>query len=233
MAMADSFDQFVADAIDVKYQGTPEPFVDMMRIRTWNLCEFVDALVAGGYPPERLEGAVIRAFDLKLQFYYLVEVDLGIYNQAYSAALDANGLTYETATPNLLLTRLSLDQNLIGKMRILWERLMNLVYFVETGKEIPGKSKKGKFFTWIDNDAPHKWSWLGGFSGEIVAYDDRFRTPEFHKNSTLRKEIHERGLDPNELIRPLHNFTNGMWASVVSAVKGEIPMTRPTTTKLG
>ncbi|MBM4510051.1 hypothetical protein GS425_00060 [Rhodococcus hoagii] len=142
MAMADSFDQFVADAIDVKYQGTPEPFVDMMRIRSGTSASSLMRCCAGGYPPERLEGAVIRAFDLKLQFTTSSRWTWHL-QPGYSAALDANGLTYETATPNLLLTRLSLDQNLIGKMRILWERLMNLVYFVETGKEIPAKARRG------------------------------------------------------------------------------------------
>ena len=54
-------------------------------------------------------------------------------------------------------TTVSFDQNLISKSRILWERLMNFIYFLYTGKELETKnSKKVKFFRWAREDAPSK-----------------------------------------------------------------------------
>src|SRR4051794_31244281 len=119
--------------------------------------------------------------------YYIEDVDLGTYNESFYAPLMALGRPPDDAPPRLLLRRLSFDQNLIGKSRILWERVMNLVYLLETGKHLEKRrSKKAAFDQWLRSEAPEKWRILEPYGAEVQRFDDRFRTPEFHKNSMLR-----------------------------------------------
>jgi hypothetical protein len=169
---------------------------------------------------------------LKLQFYYITEVDLGIYSDVYGIPLTKRGLTDDAAPPLFLLLRLSLDQNLIGKLRVLWERLMNLVYFVENQcelKESNNRSKKGKFFASVNSPAGEKWQFLAGFKDIIQGHDDTFRSAEFHTSSTLRKEILQRTIDPNDITRVggLHYFLNGMWPNILSVMRGDGPVFLP------
>ncbi|KXX61077.1 hypothetical protein AZG88_34840 [Rhodococcus sp. LB1] len=225
MTMLGALELFITNALDEKYDATPPHWADMMGVRKLDLREFVESFDAGGYPAERTRGAVTRAYDLKLQYYYLAEVDLGTYNQVYSAEINNRGLSNETATPRLLLIRLSQDQSLIGKMRVLWERLMNLIYYVETGKDIAARSKKKAFFRWLETETvAAKWRYFQPYEQVIAQYDDKFRTPEFHKSSTLRREILERSLDINDLIEPLNYFTNGIWSNIISITKGNGPI---------
>lgn len=80
----------------------------------------------------------------------------------------------------------------ISKIRVAFERLMNLVVFVETGR-LPegGKSKKGTFGRFLDDHA--RWQFLRPLMQTIGDFDDRFRTPEVHKASTLRRILFHGG----------------------------------------
>ena len=83
------------------------------------------------------------------------------------------------------LLELSVNQSLIGKSRILWERLMNLVYHLETGRSLDVKgSKKTKFFYFLKDH--EKWHFLAAYRDTVTTFDDALRTPEYHKSSVLR-----------------------------------------------
>jgi hypothetical protein len=55
----------------------------------------------------------------------------------------------------------------------------------------------------------------------IERYDDRFRTPEFHKGSILRKELLGGAkIDLNELLELVNRATNAIWENLTSIVGG-------------
>jgi hypothetical protein len=218
------FEAFFDQAWRDHYAGRPSFVGEMSAVHKWSLRGFVDAYREGGYDEELLSACIDRAIDFKLQFYYVEEVDLGLYNANYFDQLRAMGLSEGASPPHMLLLRLSQDQNLIGKIRVLWERLMNLIYFLENGKDLDGRSKKKPFFGWVNRDEAAKWVYLSPFEAVIEEHDDRFRTPEFHKNSTLRKEILNQALDLNDVIKSLNFFTNGMWDNILRIMRGQ-PLT--------
>lgn len=83
------------------------------------------------------------------------------------------------------LYNISKAMNLINKTRILWERIMNFIYLIIERNEIPKrKSKKGYFKEWFDQKG---YKFLEEYYNYICIFDDKYRTPETHKQSTLRR----------------------------------------------
>jgi hypothetical protein len=71
-------------------------------------------------------------------------------------------------------------------------------------------------------ETPH-WKWLAAYESAITRYDDRFRTPEVHKRSTLRASLMN-GFDPitsgNSLLELQNLAMNQIWDNVQSIVGG-------------
>lgn len=86
------------------------------------------------------------------------------------------------------LYNISKDVNLINKTRILWERIMNFTYLLFERKdlEIRGskKSKKKYFYEWYTEKG---FKFFDTYYDYIKVFDEKYRTPENHKSSTLRK----------------------------------------------
>ena len=186
--------------------------------RRGSVIALVDAYEDGGiYPVDRLLGTVERAVDLQLQFHYIQYV-LGQINHQYYA----RGGGIEEPAPLVLvrLVREALDQDLIVKSRILWERAMNLVYYIETGRTIEARSKKTKFWKFCEEERP-QWWWLLAYKPRVDKYDDALRTPEVHKLSTLRRRFLGDGshIDANFLLDPV-NDVGLVWRNVVSIIGG-------------
>jgi len=219
--VATKFDTFMRSAIEAKYMRMYSDHyltvIEQNVILRWNLVDFIDRYVeAGVYPEERLPGLIYRLIDFKLELYYIQEVDLGIYNRIY---FDDPRYNQEIVPPDLLLVRLSFDQNLIGKSRVLWERLMQSIYYLEWGKSIEGKSVKGKFFNWARST--QTWQFLVPYEAVIEEFDQNYRTPEFHKGSRLRGEIlGSAKIDLNELMTLLNRAVNGVWDNLTSITTG-------------
>jgi hypothetical protein len=118
---------------------------------------------------------------------------------------------------------MALDQNLIGRSRIAWERLMRFVYFLETGTDLTpsgNRSYKAKFFAWVENQS--QWLWLAPYNAVITKHDQSFRTGEFHKGSVLRPRILGRDTPKNNDFLPLSNYMrNGIWPNILQVVSGE------------
>jgi hypothetical protein len=177
------------------------------------------------YPKERLERIIYDLFDIKLQLYYIIEVDLGLYNRlVYDRGYDKEKSQH---IPHVLLTRFSLDQTLISKSRILWERIMNFVYYLENGELLEEKASKRKskrkvFFNFIKSS--QKWRFLEPYEKVLQHYEDKFRTPEFHKSSVLRAELFGKNTnDPNELIEPVNRAMNILWENITAIISGQKP----------
>lgn len=119
-------------------------------------------------------------FDIKMQLFFILEVEMGKYNLIYN---EIRSFSEIKDKPLLALKKLSLDQNLIMKNRILWERVMNFIFYLIQGKKFEGKkSKVEKFFKIIENT---KWEYLKSYKPLIEILNDRWRTPEVHKGSVL------------------------------------------------
>ena len=227
---ATEFEAIVNQALEDKYAGWPADhrrmFLESHPVKRFDLDEFITVYVEGHiYPIDRLGSVIHDLFDLKLQLYFLVEVDLGLYNHlVWDRGYDQDD---PLSTPHLLITRMSLDQSLIAKSRILWERIMNFVYRLETGDELDNRtsrrrSKRAAFFEFASG-AP-AWRFLVPYANELEEYENKFRTPEFHKGSVLRAELlGNKENNATDLLKLLNRAMNVIWENVLQALRGEPP----------
>lgn len=119
------------------------------------------------------------------------------------------------------LYNLSKSLNLINKTRILWERIMNFSYLIFERKELEvGKSKKTKFEKWFINKNFIFFQELYNF---ICVFDEKYRTPENHKSSYLRKLFLNNELSPISGIslRILTSFNNEVYQNILRVLSGE------------
>jgi hypothetical protein len=205
------FEQMVSKAL-----GYPLPSHPLLA---WRLEELVnDYLQAKAYPVERLPGIIDRAIDLKAQLFFILDT-LGIHNELISGrGFDLHGAPM--SQPRLRLRHLAVMQSLIGQTRVLWERLMTLVYYLETGKDPDAKSIRRVFFRDIQ-DWSGKWGVLAEWESSIDAYDTDFRTPEYHTRSRMRKELFgDAPTDPNEVFALVTPVMNGFWEVLIAYVRG-------------
>ncbi|MFE3572629.1 hypothetical protein ACFXON_24790, partial [Bacillus subtilis] len=187
-------------------------------VLSWRLLEdfFEPYQSAGIYPIARLPHLAYAVMDLKMQFYFVTRVSGGTWNALLSGtefSLDDD----PTSRPGQYFQHLYLMQAGIGQTRILWDRLMGFVYWLEEGRETPGKSIRSAFFKRLPEWSP-RWDVLDEWEARIDKYDKRFRTAEFHKSSTLRASIFSEAINPNEIIALIEPVMNGFW----DVLKGNI-----------
>jgi hypothetical protein len=226
---ATAFDELIESAIREKHATLPDAMIDqMLNLHRWKAGEFAARYQEGSvFPIERLGELVYQIMDISLQYYYVTEVDLGLQNSFYYGPLQAMGTA--GPSPRMSLIKMSLDQSIIGKTRVLWERLMNLVYNLEFGKELDSakpksRSKKGFFFKEIREQGGFRWRWLLPYEKVIEDYDSKFRTAEFHKNSVLRSQfIGMKEIGPNDLLTLVNRFINVVWDNLLDIVSGKEP----------
>jgi hypothetical protein len=118
------------------------------------------------------------------------------------------------------IARLALNQALIGGVRITWEKLFRLLYYLDTGKsDVSGSSVKRSFFKWVKSEP--KWRFLEPYEREIEHFDSTYRTAEFHKGSKLRGEIlHGRAVEVNEILQPHNHVLNTIWPNLIEILHG-------------
>ncbi len=194
------FEQLVWQAIEARHHGIPvehrAPF--LQRYHAWSPSSFWAAHQHGNcFPKENANKATYFCADVWFQ-QQLLECDLGLSN-LFVTGFD---FTNPHGNPGHFIQHVSLGQSIIVKSRVLWERVMNLVYFLETNTILDDrcprkKSKKTFFFDFIKS-AP-RWEFVGHHYDTLRLYDDQWRTPEVHKNSTLRKAFANGQYDPNPL----------------------------------
>lgn len=185
----------------------------------WDLVGLFDSYQeAAVYPVERLPGVIDRAIDLKLQLYFVAEVNPGVHNSIFFGK-DID-LRNPRAFPGPYLVHLCLMQADIGQLRILWERLMALVYYLEEGHDPGGKSTRRRFFSQIAEWEGH-WDVLAEWESFISKYDETYRTPEYHNRSKMRKELFGHPTsDPNSIMSPMSPVMNGFWPVLSANVRG-------------
>lgn len=222
-ARVETFDDMIRGVLEEQYRrnfgASAEHLLRNETLLRWDLRELMDRYAeAAAYPHDRLAGLADRAIDFKLQFRF-VNMNLGIQNQlVYGAGFDPRK---PLATPVAHLWHLSLLQSLIGQVRVLWERLMTLVYYLEMGHDPRGKSIRRVFFNDIAHWSP-RWDVLREWEPVIARYDSDFRTPEFHNRSRMRRELFgEPSTDPNDIMAPLTPVMNGFWEVLLANVQGQ------------
>lgn len=223
-ARAVEFDQMIRQAVSenaIRNVGPQhaETFLQDHYLLGWDLVDLFDSYQeAGAYPLSRLPGVTDRAIDLKLQLYFVAEVNMGVHNSLlYGKDFD---LRSPQGKPGPHLVHLCLMQAWIGQMRVLWERLMTLVYFLEEGQDPAGKSVRRRFFGSIEKWAG-RWNVLAEWHSFISKYDELYRTPEYHNRSSMRKELFGHpSTDPNSITAPLSPVMNGFWDVLIANVKG-------------
>lgn len=223
LAMADEFDALMQQANMERevMHGLPDGF--LRDFNPQSVRAFADSYLAGQvFPEDRMFDAVTRAIDVKLQSYICMQ-PLGTMNSIYFDKVIANPDAAELVS--LKLAVLSLNQDVIIKSRILWERIMGWVYLTETGRpDIPTsrrRSTKATFFAMCE-ETP-RWYWLTAYKDRISQHDDLFRGPEVHKRSTLRADLMA-GDDPTGITSTIISFLNlamnQVWVNVTSIVGG-------------
>jgi hypothetical protein len=179
----------------------------------------LDYRVSGVFPEERLSKFVDYLMDLKLQIYFVQTSWVQLVN--WVPPPSGVGPTILGETRRAFLARMALDQALIGQVRIVWERLFNAVYYVEVGHDLDAKrSKKARFFRAIRNIP--RWQPLLQAEALLEDYDNRFRTPEFHRSSNIRANIlRQRFFSPLDLLEPMNPAMQIVPETIMSAVRGQ------------
>jgi hypothetical protein len=161
--------------------------------------------------------------DIKVQLYLVVEIDLGLYNELIYRRFLVENID---ANPYLGLIRLSIDQSVVVKSRILWERIMNFVYYLETGEDLETKkskkqSKKAEFFEYTRESAENKWSYLADYEPYVNWFDEKLRTPEVHKGSTLRGHfVAGEAVNSVGVLSLLNISANVFWQGLFEIIQG-------------
>lgn len=223
----ESFEDSIAEALlqlaALAYASVPtDEMVNMLSIADWKLLTFFDKYIEGNvFPADRLDQVMHYLFDIKIQTYFIQHVDMPGYNKLIDLGYDKDD---PAKTPHLSLATLSLEQTLIIKSRILWERLMNFVYFLEEGVPLDdaarkNRSKKTFFFKWADNNP--RWNWLPAYQPMLNTFDDRLRTPETHKKSTLRGRFSRgEGGDSHEIFTLISVAMTVMQPNILAIISG-------------
>jgi hypothetical protein len=219
------FEQIIYQAVsEIKHLNAQhdeaERQVRENQLLAWRLEDLFDSYGQSNvYPLGRLPGVADRAIDLKLQLYFVSELNIGIYHTLlFGTDLD---LRNPQSTPRHHLTHLCLMQSWIGQLRVLWERLMTLVYFLEEGKDPRGKlSIRKQFFRGITSWGG-RWDVFAEWESFIDQYDKLYRTPEYHNRSSMRKALFgDPSTDPNSIMAPLDPVIGGFWDVLMANVQG-------------
>lgn len=212
MERGERFDAFIASALRAAYGESAHWLLEASPdLRTERFVKLVRS--SGWYPEDRLPRIIAMLNDLRLQHFLLIEMSGG-YNQYLFA-------DKPYTAPDIQLHMAALDQATIGMSRIFAERLMNLLYYLETGKELAGKSKKGKFFRFARSS--ERWTWLTAFEQLVDAFDSWFRTPEFHSGSMLRKRIEGGAETSSWPLLSAQNLVYGLCSEVEVVLSGGQP----------
>ena len=221
------FENKLLEALEFKYKSQPQQIktslIETSFVKGMNIKKFYELyLEKGVYPQERIEKLIYQLFDIKIEMFYIIELDIGLYNHLiYNIGFDNSNID---EFPYIALRKLSLDQTLIVKSRILWERVMNFIYYLETGKDLDRKSKKTYFFNFIKST---KWSYLEVYKNYIEWFDKRLRAPEVHKDSTLRKGFLTGSTPPPEKMLGVTNIVlNSIWTNLLQIIQGGEPTSK-------
>jgi len=216
------FEKRFRHAIEERFRNEPEEIrpkvIDSYLRAQIDLQEFYKSYKKQTlYDQVKLRELSSYAFDIKLEQYF-IEVDIARYNdQIY---IPHPGVSVPS-NPRLHLIHLSLDQSLILKSRISWERFMNFIYYLETGKKLDMKRGNSKaIFKDTIIDKVEKWHFLDEYLNIIQKFDEFLRNPETHRRSILTDLfVSGKELD-SDIILSIQNINLNLWSGVITIIQG-------------
>lgn len=214
---------------------------DLRRLGIFSLENLYKALLRNrGFDKREIEKILIMAVGIKLEYYAII-LDIKLYPFIeFEDARDYNKKSF------LLYSQ---QQSIVLKTGVLWERLLNLIYFIifhnelsgnthldeevtythENGKRIKTitkrRSKKRYFFDKIRELGKEKkpWKFMLDYENILKIYEDKFVNPEKHKYSPLVKYCTtDKTIDPNKLLRNLNQATNAIWPNICSILERKV-----------
>jgi hypothetical protein len=219
------FENKLLEALEFKYKSLAEQIraslIETSFVKVMDIAKFYDSYLGKSvYPQERIKKLIYQLFDIKIEMFYIIELDIGLYNYLiYNIGFDKSNID---EFPYIALRKLSLDQTLIIKSRILWERVMNFIYYLETGEDLDKIIRRSK-----KKSKNTKWSYLEEYRNYIEWFDNKLRTPEVHKGSTLRKNFQIGSAAPDRKTLGLINIVNNsIWTNLLEIIQGGEPSSR-------
>lgn len=216
------FEEKLSEAICEKYREqngdlspqNQELFLRSNSVLRFDILDFYQTYTQSDRPQEYIGKLVHALFDIKPQMFYIGEVDMGLYN----TILYSRGYDPDSPTPYAAIKKLSLDQNVIVKSRILWERMMNFASIYISGEEVTvssGKSKKGKFVKLVEGTP---WAFLKDYWKTLEWFDNTLRTPEVHSGSVLRKNLIHMDKEFDNSMLVLYNIAINLFYPNIMAI---------------
>ena len=173
------------------------------------------------YQQDNLEQLMNYVFDIKLEQYF-IEVDIASYNDRIYLPHQNESVS---ENPRLQLVHLSIDQSIILKSRISWERFMNFIYYLEKDKSLGDEaySRHLSNKTVFKNDiikVINKWKFLEDHLRIIEKFDIILRNPETHSKSALTKYFMESTELDSDIILSVTSITLNLWNAVILILEG-------------
>lgn len=216
------FENKIRRALEIKYQSLPNIPLEAINHFIFKSCpidirKFIELYkIQKMYSLKLLENLVNDLMDIKFQIILYQEFHLGLYNLLVNFPAHQER-TSTSNNPYLLLRQLSLDQDNIVKSRIIWERIMKFIYYLERGKELKHKSA---FFKLIE-EKKSPWNFFGQYKLLLEEHDENFRNPEIHRSSVLRECLINNTLPDGAKILKLANTAfNVFWNNLTLILEG-------------
>lgn len=225
MDLVNTFESKLDSALTNRFKDENEIYQEMVKssyLGRINISQFVDIYINSIYNknnPEINEKIIKTLMDIKLQLLFMLPFEISRYND-----IENGDLSKILKNDWSFLEKLSVDQNMINKTRIFWERVMNFVYLLANQKELQSKrSKKAKFKKFVSENK--EWDFLNVVISKIEAFDNAFRTPEVHKFSRLRSMFIEGNNMEVEryCFNLISTFNNETYANIIDLLKGRRP----------
>jgi hypothetical protein len=202
--LAHRMDEFLANARFEKYGHTPD-FSDMFKL---SVCDFyLTKIVTHLDKPAPQRKALYSAFDFVLQMEFLM-VQGGATNKVVFDGNLFKERRFESPTVQLQFG--ALRQWSIVASRIAFEKLADLIHFLETGEQIRGKSSKFKHIRRIFLDAQKPWHYFAPYLIAVRRFDRKYRTPEVHGGSPMPRKLLSLAEPTSEELNASHQLTNLM-----------------------
>ncbi len=214
---------------------------DLRRLGIFSLENLYKALLRSReFDKREIEKILATAVGIKLEYYTII-LDIKLYPFIkFEDARHYNDKSF------LLYSQ---QQSIVLKTGILWERLLNLIYFVIFHKELGGNTHLDEEVTYTDEDGKmikvitkrrskkryffdkirqlgkgkEMWKFMLDYEGILKIYEDKFLNPEKHKYSPLLKYCTaDETIDPGKLLRNLNQATNAIWPNICSVLEREV-----------